>query len=386
MRTLLLYPAVLLLEWIGMQKTCGLLIVFLFYCLLCHLLPVPQGWLVINAAVCLMLLGSFIGTVVAQLTQFERRCAQTDAAAFDYRDLQINQLPLLDKLSAFNQLLLELQRSRERLEAKLVEVSYSSGELKKSARWVSKHARQQSETTESIAAAVVEMSQSLGSVVDKHGKVEAAAVHAHQSSIEGTETLALVTESINQVARQAQQTNQLMSELDQHASDVSNMSNAILDIAAKTNLLALNASIEAARAGDMGRGFAVVANEVRDLASSSQSTADDIISRIASVRDKSETVTTSMQAVVASTEASHQQTRQLAQSLGTISTQTQDVQQQVVEVSSNTEQQQQATQEISSHLEGLVVGVQESTAVSIETAKVASYLYDLSTIQDKEES
>lgn len=382
MSHLLTSPVIQMLQVLGFVKTSSLIVFFLLVSA-CGLLLTPLLILFLSLGLlAIYLLIALLMIVASDLSEMRNKLTQVDMQTFDYRELKLKQPSMNKVVGEVNSLLRELSRKRTLLEERLIEVAHSSGELETSAKQVSDNASEQSDATRSIAAAVLEMSQSLADVVEKILHVESAANEAFQLTDQGKASLLDMNNEVQAVAKQAGQTDLQMIQLQEQADHVATMSNAIRGIAEQTNLLALNASIEAARAGEHGRGFAVVADEVRQLAHRSQETADQIIECIERVRNDSAEVVVSMQDVVERTGSCSDKAQQTLLALNTIADQIQDVKEQVEIVSANTEQQSAATKEISENIELVVGSAQQSSEVASETANVAKHLNSLAVLTD----
>ncbi len=143
---------------------------------------------------------------------------------------------------------------------------------------------QQQEETGAIASAVTEMSATSANVNDSASSAAKETLIADESANRGKDVVNQTVDSINQLSGDVSSAADVIKDLARQADNIGTVLDVIRGIAEQTNLLALNAAIEAARAGEQGRGFAVVADEVRTLASRTQESTEEIQTMIESLQ------------------------------------------------------------------------------------------------------
>ena len=240
--------------------------------------------------------------------------------------------------------------------------------------------RQRAESDQ-VATAINEMSSTVQEVAQNANEAAQASRIADEQAGKGNQVVKNAINGINQLAEQVSTTSDVIKDLESESHNISTVLNVIRDIAEQTNLLALNAAIEAARAGEQGRGFAVVADEVRTLAQRSHESTQEINDIINRLQEKATSAVTAMDSGLQQTEATVEHAQQAGEALSKITQAVTAINDMNIQIASAAEEQSAVAEEINRNVVNITQiadetaeGAQESTDTSQSLAAMAVQL------------
>ena len=261
-----------------------------------------------------------------------------------------------------------------KLEQVGVVVSSASTELSAQIEQSDRGAAESAQRLSEAATAMNEMNATVQEVAKNAGNASSASAETNQRAEAGAQVVEKAVHSIEEVHHLSLELKEDMTQLNEHAQDISRIMAVISDIADQTNLLALNAAIEAARAGEAGRGFAVVADEVRKLAEKTMASTQDVGNAIKAIQEsttKSMTgVDNAVQRIGEATELANQSGRALQEIVSTVEA-TAD---QVNAIATASEEQSAASEEINQSIVQVNDMAKQTADAMGEAAKAVSDL------------
>jgi len=258
------------------------------------------------------------------------------------------------------------------------QLATASGQLLQASEEVGMRSRQQSESASSMAAAVEEMTVSIDQVAENAQEAHTISVHASDLSTSGTTIIQNAASEMHKISEAVQSSSAIIEDLGRQSDQITSIVNTIKEIADQTNLLALNAAIEAARAGEQGRGFAVVADEVRKLAERTTLSTAEIAGMVGKIQSGTRSAVDSMQTGVQQASKGVELARQAGASINEIregSTRVMDV---VNSISDSIREQGTVSSEIAKNIEQIAQMSEESANAVQHTTDAARHLQQLS--------
>jgi aerotaxis receptor len=256
-------------------------------------------------------------------------------------------------------------------------VRNSAAEVAQSVVMLNRSAQTQSDATAAAATGIEQNTVSIGEVAVNAEQTKEAAGEAAKMSEKGSLLADQASATILQLAGTVKDSAAQVERLGEQSREISRITGVIRGIAEQTNLLALNAAIEAARAGEQGRGFAVVADEVRKLAERSAGAAEEVSKMIAAVQAETDKAVSGMRAGAEQVESGVKNVEDAKDALQEIHRQMQHMLTTVGDIFNSTSNQQAAMKEMAENVEQVARMTNQNLTQAFETSRTANNLHAL---------
>jgi methyl-accepting chemotaxis protein len=280
---------------------------------------------------------------------------------------------------AFNQLMESLQATLNRVMAGALQVSTAATQMAAASSQITESSRLQSESAASTAAAVEEVTVSINQVADNTRETRSVSEQACVLSTEGEKSARAAAEQMLGTAQSVGHSMELIERLSVRSKEISGIVKVIRGIAEQTNLLALNAAIEAARAGEQGRGFAVVADEVRKLAERTSSSTSEISGMIEAIQGEVGRAVENLKTNNEQVAQGKSLAEQVAATLARINQGARITMERINDISSAASEQGTASNDIARNVEKIAQMTEENSAAITQASSTARDLEMLAT-------
>ncbi len=237
---------------------------------------------------------------------------------------------------------------------------------------------QQKKETRNAASAITEMAASTEEIAKNAQQAADATASGVETSSKGSQDISTSMTGLSQLTNELSNTKKVVSELEENSSKIGSILDVIRGIAEQTNLLALNAAIEAARAGEAGRGFAVVADEVRGLANRTQESTDEIQTMIEQIQNGVEGVTSSVDKSYDHSLETKSATETAEKRLVEVNDSMQEITSITVQIAKATDEQSSVAKEISNNTQNIAELVDDGAKNFVQISQSTNEIHELS--------
>jgi methyl-accepting chemotaxis protein len=296
------------------------------------------------------------------------------------RRLKVDRSDELGEVSLwFNRFVDNVHGIVSQLSGNTQQISTSSAQLNSTAEQIATAAEEVASQSGTVATASEEMSATSNDISRSCAQAAASSNRASETAQGGAQVVQQTLIGMQKIAERVRESAQTVQSLGARSDQIGAIVGTIEDIADQTNLLALNAAIEAARAGEQGRGFAVVADEVRALAERTTRATKEIGEMIRAIQNETGAAVGSMELGVQEVEGGMESSRKSGEALQNILSAISDVSQEIHQIATAAEEQTAVTGEISSNIHQINDVVSETATGAHQTAGAAAHLSTLAT-------
>lgn len=319
----------------------------------------------------MLIVSSVAGPLQRLRTTIERVGTHND---FSLRAEEAGRDEVAQAASAFNLLLERVQGALREVMSGAGKIDSAADQTSSMAERVASSASLQNDAAAAIAGAVEQMSAAIGQINSSTQDAHARARDAATAADAGAATIRRTSQESDQVVAEVSKASETISALGNESERISTIVKVIKEVAEQTNLLALNAAIEAARAGEQGRGFAVVADEVRQLAERTRNSAEEIREMVGSMQASTRQAVADMAGVAARTQKSRALSENAAASMAEILESASQVSEAISEVSAALAEQDRTAQTITRRVEAVAQMSEENCDTGAHAAEVSREL------------
>ena len=319
-----------------------------------------------------------LNTLTNSITRIEHESDLTARVSIN------NKTEIAQTADAINGMLSKFQTSLHQVSDVVLQLSATSQQTSAITEQTTAAVKDQSDKAQLLATASHQMSQSIRDVASNAISASESTVDINSRTQQGLEAMQDTIEEINTLSKNVGNAGEVIAQVEQNSEEIGSILDVIQGIAEQTNLLALNAAIEAARAGEQGRGFAVVADEVRNLASKTQSSTEEINQMILKLQTDSREAVSVMEQSQNTASSATDKAKVTSDILLGINSAIHDINEQNSLIASSTEEQSAVTDDIYQNVNQISemtkqtnIGAEQTKEASLNLNQLAHQLKDL---------
>ncbi len=342
-------------------------------------------WLTLGVSIVLVLLFAIAGVIIANrivtpinlVKEGLRTIAQGEGDLTRRLDLQSKD-ETGELATWFNQFIESTQAMIKMIKDNAISMHGVSSQTTERTTAMASGLQRQLSAVEQIVTAVTEMSSAANEVAQTCVRTADASRQGLEATHNGKQVIARSTAGVNKLGASIRDSSQVIQELERETVSINNILSTIQQIAEQTNLLALNAAIEAARAGEQGRGFAVVADEVRNLAKRTQDSTGEINNILNLLVSRISEVTTAMQQSLSESGKAIELAGEVTGAFENIETAVQMIRDMTMQIATATEEQHLVTEDINQNIVAINDAVSQVSGQALEVEQYSHEQSELS--------